>query len=30
LVFFEPLYGPLVLGYASHYGLGLFRSGCEH
>jgi len=26
LVFKEPLKGPLMLGYASHYGLGLFRS----
>jgi CRISPR-associated protein Csb2 len=25
LTFSEPLYGPLMLGYASHYGLGLFR-----
>jgi CRISPR-associated protein Csb2 len=29
LIFSEPVYGPLVLGYASHYGLGLFRSACE-
>jgi CRISPR-associated protein Csb2 len=26
LTFAEPLCGPLALGYASHYGLGLFRS----
>jgi CRISPR-associated protein Csb2 len=25
LVFSEPVTGPLVLGYASHYGIGLFR-----
>lgn len=25
LVFAEPISGPLMLGYASHYGLGLFR-----
>lgn len=29
LVFSEPLRGPLVLGYASHYGLGMFRASCE-
>jgi CRISPR-associated protein Csb2 len=29
LIFSERLYGPLVLGYASHYGLGLFRCACE-
>jgi CRISPR-associated protein Csb2 len=29
LIFSEPLHGPLVLGYASHYGLGLFRCACE-
>jgi CRISPR-associated protein Csb2 len=31
LVFSEPLCGPLILalGYASHYGLGLFRCVCE-
>jgi hypothetical protein len=23
--FTEPLQGPLMLGYAAHYGLGLFR-----
>lgn len=26
LVFSEPIFGPLLLGYASHYGLGMFRS----
>lgn len=26
LVFSEPITGPLLLGYASHYGLGMFRS----
>lgn len=26
LVFTEPVRGPLMLGYAAHYGLGLFRS----
>lgn len=26
LIFPEPVQGPLVLGYASHYGLGMFRS----
>lgn len=26
LIFSEPITGPLLLGYASHYGLGLFRS----
>ncbi len=26
LVFAEPLFEPLMLGYGSHYGLGLFRS----
>jgi CRISPR-associated protein Csb2 len=26
LTFAEPLHGPLLLGYASHYGLGLFRA----
>jgi CRISPR-associated protein Csb2 len=25
LVFSEPVCGPVILGYASHYGLGLFR-----
>jgi CRISPR-associated protein Csb2 len=25
LIFSEPLHGPLMLGYASHFGLGLFR-----
>lgn len=29
LIFSEPVPGPLILGYASHYGLGLFRSLCE-
>jgi CRISPR-associated protein Csb2 len=29
LSFSEPMYGPLVLGYASHYGMGLFRCICE-
>jgi len=28
LQFAEPIRGPLLLGYASHYGLGLFRA-CE-
>jgi CRISPR-associated protein Csb2 len=28
LTFCEPIHGPLMLGYASHYGLGLFRA-CE-
>jgi CRISPR-associated protein Csb2 len=26
LRFAEPIHGPLLLGYASHYGLGLFRA----
>jgi CRISPR-associated protein Csb2 len=26
LQFSEPIHGPLLLGYASHYGLGLFRA----
>jgi CRISPR-associated protein Csb2 len=26
LHFAEPIQGPLLLGYASHYGLGLFRA----
>jgi CRISPR-associated protein Csb2 len=26
LVFSEPVHGPLLLGYASHYGLGVFRA----
>jgi CRISPR-associated protein Csb2 len=25
LIFSEPLLGPLALGYAAHYGLGMFR-----
>jgi CRISPR-associated protein Csb2 len=29
LVFSVPLCGPLTLGYASHYGLGLFRCARE-
>jgi CRISPR-associated protein Csb2 len=29
LTFSEPMYGPLMLGYASHYGLGLFRCAYE-
>ena len=30
LIFSDPLRGPLMLGYASHYGLGLFRCAGEH
>lgn len=26
----EPIRGPLLLGYASHYGLGLFRAASPH
>lgn len=26
LTFTEPVHGPLILGYASHFGLGLFRA----
>jgi CRISPR-associated protein Csb2 len=29
LIFAEPVYGPLVLGYASHYGLGMFHCAYE-
>jgi CRISPR-associated protein Csb2 len=29
LIFSEPLCGPLILGYASHYGLGMFHCTCE-
>jgi CRISPR-associated protein Csb2 len=29
LIFSEPLRGPLMLGYGSHYGLGLFRAILE-
>jgi CRISPR-associated protein Csb2 len=29
LSFSEPLCGPMILGYASHYGLGLFRAACD-
>ena len=29
LTFSKPLSGPIVLGYASHYGLGLFRCASE-
>jgi CRISPR-associated protein Csb2 len=30
LIFSEPLHGPLMIGYASHFGLGLFRSCPGH
>lgn len=29
LTFSVPVHGPVMLGYASHYGLGLFHSACE-
>ena len=29
LTFSEPVHGPVLLGYASHYGLGMFRCACE-